>query len=153
MTKKLSDVLSISAEVVCSTGFHQVAIECITEWEEANRPDSPYLRKLREWRDSKRLGNPAYANHLPVMWGSGWAVDIPHYLNFLIEGGYTKEQVYQEVDALRSYHSDDPRDRWPYAFRISEWARAGMNHEEIEEKLKLYRIEIERRNDKSPKLL
>jgi len=122
----LGDVLKVTAQVVSSAAFHPRAAKAIYDVVKEQNPSDGYLPELKGWSET--------GGHLPVIWGSGWACDVPYLLNEQIEDGCTDEQLRDTVVALRGptartledYEYPEVRrthDIWQMAFRVARMAR------------------------------
>lgn len=115
--EKLDQIITITPEVVSSAAFYPVVKQCVYRWEKENNPESNELQEFKVWAEQDQC------SHFPVVWGSGWACDVPLYLNYLVDCGFTEDELYKVIDTLHNY--DEENDLWPEAFRIARLIREG----------------------------
>lgn len=103
----LNDDMKVTPQIVFSSEFSVEMIKCIVTWFEKNDSNSEYLPKLREWKQKNKPG------HLPVMWGSIWACDVPLYLTTVKE-----TELDHIIDRLLNYDRDAMQDAIQVARQI-----------------------------------
>ena len=105
--------LKITPETVCSQGYDPlVAQACMKAFDRVNA-----WERSREWRFYD-TGWATNGGHFPDMWGSGWGVDVPIYLNLMAQEFI---EPFITDFAQRLWNGDDHC--WKAVFRVSELVR------------------------------
>ena len=108
--------LTIGCQTVCSSAFSARAARALVEsYRKCTRYNPEHLKCLETW--AKNGGG-----HLPIMWGSGWACDVPLYIAWLERKGV--EALGPVFDRL---NADENSVAWQLCLRVAEAVRAGGN--------------------------
>lgn len=110
MTK--ANTLKISSEVVHSEEYLPLAAKAVAEaYKQVNPTNLDYQDKLDTWAET--------GGHLPVIMGSGMAVDAPYLLNKMVE----EENSYKTILTMCINLLNGNDRSWKEAYRLSRAVR------------------------------